>query len=78
MAAYVKEFLFGTESTGNEGKSAGGDADTDSVVNAMDDILSFGDDTEISDVDGGGSAKTKSISDSGSDSDTCISISEVV
>ena len=78
MSAYVKEFLFGTEMTGNEGESAGGDADTDSVANALDDILSFGDDTEISDIDGGGSAKTESIADSGSDTDTSISISEVV
>ena len=81
MAAYVKEFQFGTEMTGSEGESAGCDADTDSIVNAMDDILSFGDDTEISDIDGGGSAnKTESITDSGSgsDSDTSISISEVV
>ena len=78
MAAYVKEFQFGTEMTGSEGESAGCDADTDSIVNAMDDILSFGDDTEISDIDGGGSAKTESIADSGSDTDTSISISEVV
>ena len=67
MAAYVKEFQFGTEMTGSEGESAGCDADTDSIVNAMDDILSFGDDTEISDIDGGGSAKTESIADSGSE-----------
>ena len=88
----VNELLFGTEMSGNEGESVGGDADTDGVTNALDDILSFGDDTEISDVDGGGSAdggsaKTRRfgsgkqwivISDSDSGSDTSISISQVV